>query len=189
MALVNPIVLFRIEHPADGRFHAEHREVIAGHHFGLDALGLVVDTDRGRHQPPAQHFGQRLGLLLEVLIERIRMHPRAHIAAVVTALLVQHHELVRGADGQLAQQNLVDQREDRGIGADAQGERQDRDNREERASAQTTEGQSEVGEDGGHRAIRRAQTPERLLRTRDFVRHRGGSRVTRGVALPAGHGR
>ena len=59
-------------------------------------------------------------------------------------LLVEHHQLLGILHRQLAQQHLVDQREDRGVGADAERERQDRDDGEERAAEQPAQGQPEV---------------------------------------------
>ena len=46
---------------------------------------------------------------------------------------------------QLPQQDLVDQREDGGVGADAQRQRQDRDGRKQRAAAQAADGKAEIG--------------------------------------------
>ena len=88
MAAVDAIVFFRREHAADRRLHAEHREIVSGHQFGADALRLVVDADRRGGEATADHFGERLGPLLEVLIDWVRMHPHAHVAAVVRALLI-----------------------------------------------------------------------------------------------------
>jgi hypothetical protein len=144
--LVNLIVLRRVEDAADGRFHTQHGEVVAGDHLGLEALGLVVDADRRRDESPAQHFGERFGAFLEILIDGIRVHPRSHVAAVVRALLVELHELVRVRDGQLPQQQLIQQGEDRGIGADAECQRQDRHGREQRTAAQPAQRQAKIAE-------------------------------------------
>ena len=72
VALVDLIVLLRIEHAPDRRLDPEHREVVPGDQLGLEPLGAVVDADRGRDQPAAQDFGQRLGSLLVVLVDRDR---------------------------------------------------------------------------------------------------------------------
>jgi len=45
---------------------------------------------------------------------------------------VDHHQLVRLREGQRLQQQCVDEGEDRGVGADAEGERDDRDQGEDR---------------------------------------------------------
>ena len=68
-----------------------------------------------------------------------------HVAAVVRALLVEHHELLRCSHRQLAQQDLVDQREYRGIGPDAERQRQNRDAGKQRVAAKTTQGKAEIG--------------------------------------------
>ena len=59
--------------------------------------------------------------------------------------LVEHHQLIRTRHRQLAQQNLVDERENRRIGANSEREGQDRDDREERAAAETAQSESKVG--------------------------------------------
>ena len=64
----------------------------------------------------------------------------AHVAAVVGAALIQHHQLLRIPDRQLPQHDLIHQGEDGGVGADAQGEREDRDRGEQRASADRAQG-------------------------------------------------
>ena len=146
MSAVDLIVFPRIEHPAGGGPDAEHAEVIARDHFAVDPLGRVVDRDRRLEEPPADRLGQRLRLLLNVLVERIGVHPRPHVAPHVAALLVEHDQLLGVRDGKLAQQDLVDQREDRRIRADAQGQRQDGDRGEEGAAAKAAHGQAEIGQ-------------------------------------------
>jgi hypothetical protein len=84
----------------------------------------------------------------------------------VVALLVQHDELIGVPDRELPQQHLVDQRENGRVGANAQGQRQDRDEREEWAAAQSADGELEVGQNGGHRGVRRDSRAERLVRQR-----------------------
>jgi hypothetical protein len=122
MPAIHLIVFLGVEHPPEGRSDAEHREVVARDELGLDALGVVVDANRGRHQPPAQHLGERLTALLQVLIERVRVHAGAHVAPAVRSLLVEHDELVGILDRELAEEQLIEQREDGGIGPDAERE-------------------------------------------------------------------
>ena len=144
VALVDLVVFLRVEHAAGGRRDAEHREVVARDHLDVDALGLVVDGDRRIGQPAREDFAKGLGPLLILLVDRVGVHPRAHVAAAVRARLVEHHQLVRVLDRQLAEQDLVDQREDRGVGADAKRERQDRHDREQRAAEQAADGELQV---------------------------------------------
>jgi hypothetical protein len=155
MALVDLIVLLGAEHAPDGRLHPEQREVVARHHFGVEQFGLVVDADRHFRQPAAQYFAQGLGLPLELLIHRIRMHPLSHVAAVVRALLVEHDELIRSSDRKLAQDHLIDQREDGRVRANTQRQRQDRDDGEQGASEQASDSEADVVERKGHQRLRR----------------------------------
>ena len=155
------IVLPGVEHAAERRLHAEQREVVARHHLRLHALGLVVDADRRRDQPPAQHFRERLRLLLVVLVDGVRVHARPHVAAVVAPLLVQHDQLLGILDRQLPEQHLVDQREDRRIRANPERQGQDGDDGEQRAAAKPPECQSKVREYRSHRALRRKHQLDR----------------------------
>ena len=78
------------------------------------------------------------------------MHSRAHVAAAVRAFLVEHHQLIGVFNRQLSQQDLVDQREDRGICAYSERQRQDCDGRKKRAAAQAANRQAEIGHGCGH---------------------------------------
>jgi hypothetical protein len=120
--LIDLVVLLRVEDPPERRLHAKHREVVPRYHLGLDALGSVVHADGRRHEAAAQDVGKRLRPLLEVLVDGIGVHPRSHVAAVVIAQLVQHDQFLGCFHRELAQQNLVDEGEDCGIGADAKRE-------------------------------------------------------------------
>ena len=62
MAVVDLIVLLRVEDPAERWSHSEHGEIVPRDHLRKNALGLVVDADGGRDQPAAQHLRQRLRL-------------------------------------------------------------------------------------------------------------------------------
>ena len=67
---------------------------------------------------------------------------------VVRALLIQHDQLVGRRDRQLAQQDLVDQREDRGVGADAERQRENRDRREQGAAPKPAQREAQIGQRG-----------------------------------------
>ena len=144
MAPVDLIVFLRVEDASRRRSHAEHGEEVARHHLGVHALGLVLDADGRGHEPAGDHLGQRLGALLVLLINRIRVHARAHVAAVVRPLLVEHHQFIGVLHGQPTQQDLIDERVDSGVRADAERQRQDRDDREQRAAAQPAQRHTEV---------------------------------------------
>ncbi len=108
-----------------------------------------------------------------VLVDRIGVHPRAHVAAVVAAALVEHDQLVRRLDRQLAQQDLVDQREDRRIGADAERQRQDRHDGKQGAAAEAAQGEAQITQDGIHGLDLTVRGGRWLLRVLGF----SGSRV------------
>ena len=144
MPLIDLVVLSGIEDAARRGANTEHREVIARDQLRLQPLGAIVDADRGRHDAPAQHFRQRRRPLLIVLVDGIRMHPHAHVAAVVLATLVQHDQLFGMLDWQLAEQDLVDQREDGRVGPDAERQREDRNRREERTAPQSAERETDI---------------------------------------------
>ena len=150
MAAVDAVIFFGGKHASDRRFHAEHREVVARHQFGIDPLGLVVDADRRRREATADHFAERFGALLQVLVDGVRMHPRAHVAAVVRTLLIKHHQPIRVFDRQLAQQDLIHQRENRRVRANPKRERQRRDDGKEWIAAQPADGQAQVCRRSSH---------------------------------------
>ena len=74
--------------------HAQHSEVVSRDHFRLHPLGPVIHRYGGRDLAPAQHFRERLGLLLQILVERIRMHSRTHVAPVVRPALKEHYQSI-----------------------------------------------------------------------------------------------
>ena len=155
VALEDLVVLLRVEDAAQRRGHAEHGEVVARHQLGVEPLGLVVDAHRGLDQAAGQHLAQRFGALLVLPVDGVRLLADPHVVAGVRPLLVEHHQALGVAHRQLAQQDLVDQREDRGVGADAEGQREDRDRGEERAAAEAAQRQAEVVGRKGHRRLRR----------------------------------
>ena len=166
MALIDLIVFLRVEHAPGGGPDPQHGEEVAGDELGLEPFGSVVDADGRGHQTPAHDLGQRGGALLIVLVNRIRMHPRARIAAVVGPFLVEHDELVGVLHRELAKQNLVDQREDGRVCPDSQRQRQDGHGGKQRAPAQAAQCIPQVGKDLSHRAIGRNRRPKGLLKSR-----------------------
>jgi hypothetical protein len=86
------------------------------------------------------------------------VHSRSHVAAHVRTLLVQHHQLFGLPDRQLSQQNLIEKGEDGCVGADSEGERQNRDRREERVANEPAQSKPQVT-GGGHAHLGRSVTP------------------------------
>ncbi len=144
MALENAVVVLRIEYPANRRRDSQHREVIAGYHFGLHALCLIVNAYRGGNQAAAQHFGERRSFLLVVLVDGVGMHAGAHVISVVGAALKEHHQLIRIFYGKLPEHELVHQSKDRGVRADAESKGKNGYGRKEWAAANGSQRESQV---------------------------------------------
>ena len=69
----------------------------------------------------AEHAREDVVVVAELGVDRVRQFTAvAPVAAVAAALESDLHELVRIVNGQLSEQHLVDEREDRGIGANAE---------------------------------------------------------------------
>lgn len=120
--------------------------MVAEHYVRVSLVNLVVFLGV---EDAAEHLHQRFAALSVLLVNRIRVHPRAHIAAAVGPLLIKHDQLVRALDRQLAQQNLVDQREDGRVRPNSERQRQDGDNREQGTAEQSADGELEVVHAGG----------------------------------------
>ena len=105
--------------------YAEHAEVRARDDLGAHGFGRVPEreVDRGRGAP--EHAVEHVGLVAQILVEGMR-HQIAAAPAVADKrpAPVQQDEPVGLADGQLSKERLVDQREDGGVRADAQADRQ-----------------------------------------------------------------
>src|ERR1019366_4829028 len=173
MAFVDAIVLLGREHPADGGAHAERLEVVAGYEFGVDSLGLTAEAEGNGGAEAAEHAGERLRLFLEILVHRVRRHARSAIASYVRPGGPDHDELFGLRHGQEAQHQLIDQGEDGGVGADAEGQRGHGDQGEQRAARQAAQGESEIEQKSGH-----ALSVKYAVRGKRFA---GNSRTGRGT--------
>src|SRR5580704_3004326 len=94
MSSIYPIVVLRVEEPPYGRPHAQHAEVVSRDHLRLHPLGPVIDRYGGRDLAPAEHLREWLGLLLQILVQRIRMHAYPHVASVVRPALIKHYQSI-----------------------------------------------------------------------------------------------
>ena len=88
------------------------------------------------------------------------------------------------ADRQLPQQHLIDQREDRGVGADPEGQRQDGHDREQRAAAKAADGKAEIGQYGSHPVLGRMNAVRLLLAVRSACCLSHGAGHARGGRVP-----
>src|ERR1700691_1565323 len=98
----------------------------------------------------AKHSGKHPILVADILVHGIRELVAPVVSAVVAAAPGQHHQLLRIFHGQLPQNELMDEGEDRGIGADSKSQRKNGDGAEQRRFAQGAEGVAEVLRESGH---------------------------------------
>jgi len=107
---------------AHGRSYSEHLEVIAGDKLPLNKLHSLAAPRAEAVQRSAarQHASEQFFAFAKLKIERVR----ETIAAAPTARLVQGHEFRGLLDGQRSQRERVEKREHRGVGADAESQRQ-----------------------------------------------------------------
>ena len=68
----------------------------------------------------------------------------------MAAALEEHDQLIGSLDRELAQQNLIDQREDSRVGADSKRERQNGNRGEKRAPAQPAKCIAQIGPGSAH---------------------------------------
>ena len=78
-------------------------------------------------------------VVAEVFVHRERQHVAARVAAVVVPRAVEQDELFGVLHRQPPQQHLVHEREDGGVGADAERDRHQRDAREQRRADEAAE--------------------------------------------------
>src|SRR5205814_7701766 len=90
-------------------------------------------------------------VVAEVLVHRERQHVSARVVSVMIARTVEEDELFGILHRKHPQQHLVDQRENRRVGADAERDRDYGDNREERRADQAAPGVAEVACQVTHR--------------------------------------
>ncbi len=135
----HPIVVLA-EHAPNGRLHSEHLKIITGNEFARGAIRLAVIRHARRKSVPCQNAGKDRIVVAQPLVHRVgegfgviavtrnvsRCRPRR----------AQHHQFVRVLHRELLQQNLVHQREDRRIRANAQCQRNHGNRREARALRQ-----------------------------------------------------
>ena len=139
------IVVF-IQEAAERRAHPEHREIRAGDDLGPDQLRRLPRRDGQVHRRrvAAEHTVEEPGLLSQVAADRIRHQVETGTAAPRlrerVALPVDEDEPLRLAHGQEAEEHLVQEREDRGAGPDADGQRRHRRDRESRAPREAAPG-------------------------------------------------
>ena len=147
--------------------HTEHAEVGARDQFARHPLGRAIHAQCDRHWTSCEHTGEDLRrrrwignrqadawergvvaaideVVAEVLVHREREHVAAGVVAVVIARALEQHQLLGVLDRQAAQQYFVNQREDSGVGADAERDRQQSNRGEQGRAGEAANGVAKI---------------------------------------------
>ena len=122
---------------------AKHAEVRAGDYLRAHRFGPVVqrEVDRGGRAP--EHAVEHLGVVTQVAIEGIGHQVVAAPAfADEGAVPVEQDQPLRLPNRKQAKQRLIDEREDRGVGTDAQADGQHRSQGKALVSDKSADGES-----------------------------------------------
>ena len=149
-------IVVRREGAADLRAHAEDVEEVAGHELAVHALGLSAGEQRQRRREAGDHAVEHRVLIPQVAVHRVRQGAVVERPSPERAGAVEHDELLGRLHRQHPQQHLVGEREDRGVRADAERQRQHDDDGEGRRLEEGAQGVAEIAHDGGyHEGLRR----------------------------------
>ena len=123
--------------------HPQHVEEVAGDEVGVGLLGGALHAQVHDVRPVRQHAVEDVGLVPEVHVHRVGDAGEGRALAVGASPDrpggIEHDEALRLLDGQDAQEHLVHQGEDRGVGADAEGQGEDHHEGEARVLGQGAE--------------------------------------------------
>ena len=132
---------------ARGRTQAEHGKVVGADQFGEDPLRLRAGREAERHHPRRGEIAQRRRAAGEV--DRIRV-ARGAVGRSAEIRREDGHQPIRRDRRHRFQQQAVDGAEDGGVGADAEGERGDRDEGEAGRADEEPGREPQIGEHRGH---------------------------------------
>ena len=128
---------------------AEQIEVVGRDRLDERAAGHAVLVDAGKRDREGAHSLERRGAFADVHV--VRVGEAAVVAGALHILAVEPEDLIAVTHpGQRLQQQRVDEREDGGVGADAERQYEDRGRREPRLPRLRTDGEAHVGEQGVH---------------------------------------
>ena len=146
---VRQILTLREGAPRDWR-HAEDLEVVRRDPKRLHGLGRIARADVHRK---CAEIVQGHGVEHIVLPPRHVLGDRIRIADTGVKLAPELHDPVGLRIGQRLEEHGVDHREDRGVGADAEGQRRQRNGGERGVPTHRTQRVAKIGEDRFHRGI------------------------------------
>ncbi len=146
-------VVFRQEQPPVERPRAEQVEQAGRRQQQLDPLGLLPPEQRGAAALGDRHLLERSVLVPDIDVLAGRRPVLGNVDP--RRPQPQHGQPIGIGIRQGLQQDPVDDAEDRGIGADSDGERRDDDEGRNRAAPQHAQGVAEILEQGVHGLILR----------------------------------
>src|SRR5258708_22299669 len=147
MAAGNAIVLGS-EYAPHGGDDAESGEVGAGNQFHRHAFRLLAKGKAGGSGEAAEHIGEDFVVLAEIPEHGMGDGVAAPVAAIVATLHGEQDELLGILDGEEAQQDLVEEGENGGVGADAESQGQDGHGGKAGSAREHAEGVLQVAQDG-----------------------------------------
>ena len=136
----------RQECPSERRRDAEDGEEVRGRQREADAFRLALPRQRSRPHPDAGDL-RELAAAAADLQDLVAGGGHARLTGLAVAR-PEHHEPRRIGVRQRRDERGVEDREDRGVRADAERERRHRDDRESRTAAQHAEGVAEILPEG-----------------------------------------
>jgi hypothetical protein len=142
-------VLFGGEEPAEDWPDAEHGEVIPGDQLAADALGMLVVAEAHRFRPRYGQAGEQLQVVAVIAVVGVG---DGQVVAVGRDALERYQLIAVGDAGDGVHQRGVDPTEHGGVGGDADGQREHRDQGEAGASPGHAKAIAQVLEEGPHGA-------------------------------------
>ena len=149
-ARVGLMVVLGTQGAADRRPHPEDVEEVAGDDFPERSLGLTLGFETQGHGKAGQDAREDLVLVAKVPVHGIRERLVGEERALVGARAVEQHQLLGAGHGQEPQEDLIQQGEDRGVGADAQTQRGHHQQGEARILGQHPDGVAQVLDESFH---------------------------------------
>ncbi len=115
-------------------------------------LGLAIKGDTGVEREAGEHVGEDFVVRGEIAEHGVRDGVAAPIASVVAAAHGEEDEFLGIFDGEKAEEDLVEEGEDGGICADAEGQGEDGDDSEAGSAGKGAESVFEVAKRGVERS-------------------------------------
>ena len=170
-----PVVLRR-QQPAEHRLNAEKPKVVAGHRFAHHEVDVLVHPHHREHRRVRRHVREHVVLRAQIEVVGIG----ARRVAIVGVAGIDVDELRGTNQWQRAEQDRVDDREERRVEADRHGQRHDHRDGEARIPARAAQRVPEVAEQGPPAAARRARPGP----PREWRRRRPDADAPAGTLLP-----